>query len=69
MTLRHKFNKTVKEIGEGVHNIKVRSRIAIQLIIYDDICNTCKESYINCRENNNFIDLSGNASQFELNLY
>ena len=68
LTLGHEFSGTIEEIGEGVHDIKVGSRVVVQPIIYDGTCNACKEGYINCCENNGFIGLSGKVSQFVLNL-
>lgn len=61
LTLGHEFSGTIEETGEGVHDIKVGSRVAIQPIIYDGTCNACKEGYINCCENNGFIGLSGKS--------
>ena len=69
LTLGHEFSGTIEEIGEGVLDIKVGSRVAVQPIIYDGTCNACKEGYINCCDNNGFVGLSGKASQFISNLY
>ena len=69
LTLGHEFSGIVEEIGEGVHDIKVGSRITVQPIIYDGTCNACKEGYINCCDNNGFVGLSGEASWFILNQY
>lgn len=67
LTLGHEFSGTIEEIGEGVLDIKVGSRVTVQPIIYDGTCNACKEGYINCCDNNGFIGLSGKASRFTLN--
>lgn len=64
LTLGHEFSGTIEEIGEGVHDIKVGSRVAVQPIIYDGTCNACKEGYINCCDNNGFVGLSGKGSGF-----
>ena len=69
LTLGHEFSGIVEEIGEGVLDIKVGSRVAVQPIIYDGTCNACKEGYINCCDNNGFIGLSGEASWSTLNQY
>ena len=61
LTLGHEFSGTIEEIGEGVHDIKVESRVVVQPIIYDGTCNACKEGYINCCDNNGFVGLSGKA--------
>ncbi|KAG8527782.1 uncharacterized protein KY384_007936 [Bacidia gigantensis] len=59
LTLGHEFSGTIKEVGEGVDDIKVGDRVTVQPIIYDGTCAACKEGYINCCESNGFVGLSG----------
>ena len=58
LIIRHEISGIVEEIDEGVDDIKVGSRVVVQPIIYDGICNACKEGYINCCDNNGFVGLS-----------
>ena len=59
MTLGHEFSGTVEEVGEGVTDLKVGSRVVVQPIIYDGTCGACKAGYINCCDKNGFIGLTG----------
>lgn len=59
MTLGHEFSGTVEEVGEGVTDLKVGSRVVVQPIIYDGTCGACKAGYINCCDKNGFVGLSG----------
>lgn len=62
LTMGHEISGIVEEIGEGVDDIKVGSRVVVQPIIYDGTCNACKEGYINCCDNNGFVGLSGKGA-------
>lgn len=59
VTLGHEFSGTIEEVGEGVTDIAIGTRVAVQPIIYDGTCASCKEGYINCCDRNGFVGLSG----------
>ncbi len=69
LILGHEFSGIVEETGEGVHDIKVGSRVVVQPIIYDGTCNACKEGYINCCDNNGFLRLGGKSFRTMHNSY
>lgn len=62
LTMGHEISGTVEEVGEGIDDIRVGSRIVVDPLIYDGTCFACKQGYINCCENNGHVGLSGRPS-------
>lgn len=61
LTMGHEISGMITEVGEGVHDIEVGSRIVVDPLIYDNTCFACQQGYINCCENNSHVGLSGKA--------
>ncbi|KAL8714371.1 MAG: hypothetical protein Q9220_001704 [cf. Caloplaca sp. 1 TL-2023] len=59
LTLGHEFSGVIEEVGEDVTDVKVGQRVAVQPIIYDGTCGSCKAGLVNCCDNNGFMGLSG----------
>ncbi|TKA64175.1 hypothetical protein B0A49_05971 [Cryomyces minteri] len=59
VTFGHEFSGVVEEVGEGVEDFKVGSRVIVQPIIYDGTCGACESGLINCCYSNGFVGLSG----------
>ena len=58
LTMKHEISGIIEEIDESVDDLRVGVRIVVDFLIYDNICIACKERYINCCENNDYIGLN-----------
>lgn len=61
LTMGHEISGIVEEVGAGVNDIRVGSRIVVDPLIYCNTCFACRQGYINCCENNGHIGLSGKS--------
>jgi len=50
LTMGHEISGIIEEVGEGVHDIEVGSRIVVDPLIYNNTCFACQQDYINCCE-------------------
>lgn len=59
VTIGHEFSGDVVEIGDGVTNVKVGDRVAVQPTVCCNGCPPCKDGLINCCDHAGFVGLSG----------
>ncbi|MFT3691115.1 2,3-butanediol dehydrogenase [Paenirhodobacter sp.] len=64
ITMGHEFCGTVTELGEGVSNVAVGDRVAIEPIFACGECAACREGKYNLCEKLGFVGLSGGHGGF-----
>ncbi|KGX87359.1 2,3-butanediol dehydrogenase [Pontibacillus litoralis] len=61
LTMGHEFSGVITEVGEGVDNVSVGDRVAIEPLIYCGECEHCKNNNYNLCDNSGFIGLHDNG--------
>ena len=59
VVLGHEYAGTVVEVGEGVEGVEVGDKVAVEPIIRDNECPTCRQGYYNLCPQLGFHGLSG----------